>query len=402
MNNLLLYLLPLLFSKQDLSGKKNYTQSVNKNKVNLSSKNELLQVIVSGTDYEKEEKHINSLGKVKYKLPMINSYVVEIPKNKIGQLRSINGIKKVEHDTHITAQMNVARETVNSRWALENNISGRGIGVAILDTGIYPHKDFTARKNRIIAFKDFVNNIKEPYDDNGHGTHVAGIIGGDGYYSSGKYMGIAPDCNLISLKVLDENGAGNISDVLAGIQWVIDNKEKYNIRIMNISVGTEDIELEGEESSLVRGVDAAWDNGLVVVVAAGNNGPNKYSITTPGISRKVITVGSADDEETVDILGDYIANYSGRGPTKDCVKKPDVVAPGSNIISCNTDKEYKPSDIANNQEVGYTTKSGTSMATPIVTGAITLLLSRNKNITNKDIKIKLKTSTNNQGFKQKK
>ena len=404
MKNMFIYLLPFLMQRS--------IKGVNSDSIQVAGgtdrrdwkeepsdkTKELVQVIVSGTDYENEEKHVNSLGRVKYRLPMIDSYVVEIPKEKIGQLKKIKGIKKVESDTHITAQMNVARETVNGRWASENRITGRGVGVAVLDTGIYPHKDFTGIRNRIIAFKDFVNEYEFPYDDNGHGTHVSGIIGGDGYKSNGKYKGIAPDCHLIGVKVLDESGSGKISDVLAGLQWVIDNRKKYNINLVNVSVGTEDRDNEGEESALVRGINAAWDAGLVVVVAAGNNGPKRMSVTTPGISRKVITVGSSDDKETVDILGDYITNYSGRGPTSACIRKPDVVAPGSNIISCDTDKKYIPGENTKIQEIGYITKSGTSMATPVVTGSIALMLTRNKRITNKEIKLKLKKSTNDLGY----
>ncbi|TCT15338.1 serine protease AprX [Natranaerovirga pectinivora] len=393
-----IYLIPFILGSYNKSNSKKVTAAnITNRKIFGSEKEELIQVIVSGTDFNDEEKHIQGIGSVKYKLPMINSYVVEVPKSKIGQLRNIKGIKKVEQDAHITAQMNVARESINCRWALENNITGRGIGVAVLDTGIYPHKDLTGRRNRILAFKDFVNNHNEPYDDNGHGTHVTGIIGGDGYSSSGKYMGIAPDCHFIGVKVLDDKGAGNISDVLAGLQWVIDNKEKYNIKVVNISVGTEDKDGEGETSALVRGVDAVWDNNLVVIVAAGNNGPRTMSITTPGISRKIITVGSSDDKETVNIFGENITNYSGRGPTSNCIKKPDVIAPGSNIVSCNTDKKYKSGVI---QDVGYTTKSGTSMATPIISGAVALLLSRHRNISNRDIKLKLKESTVDLGFIQ--
>ncbi|WP_132282783.1 S8 family peptidase [Natranaerovirga hydrolytica] len=296
--------------------------------------------------------------------------------------------------------MNSARKEIGCQWALDQGITGKGIGIAVLDTGIYPHKDFISRRNRIIAFKDFVNDYKDPYDDNGHGTHVAGIVGGDGYSSSGKYMGVAPDCNIIGVKVLDEKGAGHISDVLAGLQWVIDNKNRYNIKVVNISVGTEDKDKEGETSALVRGVNAAWDHNLVVVVAAGNNGPKSMSVTTPGISRKIITVGSSDDKETVDIFGAYIKNYSGRGPTQECIKKPDVIAPGSNIVSCNSDVKYRPNDNQYVKDVGYTTKSGTSMATPIIAGAVVLLQSVDRNINNKEVKLKLKNSSEDAGFIQ--
>ncbi len=367
--------------------------------VTSTGKEDYIQVIVNCNKNDKYEKELNEIGSIKYELPMIDAYVLEIPKHYMGRLRKMRGVIKVEHDTHLTAQMNVARKTVNAVWTDNKRLKGRGVSVAVLDTGIYPHNDFVGRRNRLIQFKDFVNSKEECYDDNGHGTHVAGILGGDGYESKGKYVGIAPECNIIGVKVLNEKGSGNISDVLAGIQWVIHNKNKLNIRVINLSVGTDDI--EGEDAALVRGVNAAWDAGLVVVAAAGNNGPKKGTITTPGISRKIITVGSSDDAETVDIFGDYITNYSGRGPTKACIKKPDVVAPGSNITSCKADTTYAPSKrYYPSNYLGYICKSGTSMATPIVSGAIALLLSLKPQLTNKEIKLKLMDSVNDLGFPQ--
>jgi len=137
-----------------------------------------------------------------------------------------------------------------------------------------------------------------------------------------------------------------------------------------------------------------WDNGIVVVVAAGNNGPGPMSISTPGISRKVITVGSSDDNVAVEIFGNSKSkDYSGRGPTPFCIKKPDIVAPGSNIISCNISRySLRSKDGYANSPMMYTVKSGTSMATPVVSGAIALLLSKYPNLTNKEVKLKLRES----------
>jgi serine protease AprX len=226
-------------------------------------------------------------------------------------------------------------------------------------------------------------------------THVAGIIGGNGFSSKGKYRGIAPECNFISVKVLDHRGDGNISDVLAGLQWIIDNRRKYNIRIVNISVGTSAKEDSDENSLLVQGVNAVWDSGIVVVVAAGNNGPGPMSISTPGISRKVITVGSSDDNVTVEVFGSRTKDYSGRGPTPFCIKKPDIVAPGSNIISCNISRynaRGKATLFHAETPMMYTIKSGTSMATPVVSGSIALLLSKHPEMTNREVKLKLRSS----------
>lgn len=270
--------------------------------------------------------------------------------------------------------MNQARKSIHCEDLDTMGLSGAGVGVAVLDTGIYPHEDF---ENRIMAFKDFVRRRPGPYDDNGHGTHIAAMIGGNGASSDGRYRGVAPGCGLIAVKVLDFRGNGFASDVLAGLRWIRENKEKYGIRVVNISVGSLSRKDMSENSVLVRGVDAAWDDGLVVVVAAGNHGPGRMTITTPGISRKVITVGCSDDYKEVEVMGNRMVDYSGRGPTMACISKPDLVAPGSGIISCC------------NQPGQYMSKSGTSMSTPLVSGAVALLLERYPQMTNRDVKLRL-------------
>lgn len=271
--------------------------------------------------------------------------------------------------------MDQAKEWIHCDGAYRLGLTGKGIGVAILDTGIFLHQDF---ENRVTAFTDLVRHRIEPYDDNGHGTHIAGIIGGAGLESGGRYHGVAPGCSLICLKVLDHKGNGYASDVLGGLKWIRDHKEEFGIRVVNISVGSLGKKSMSENSALVKGVDAAWDAGLVVVVAAGNNGPGQRTITTPGISRKVITVGCSDDYKEVDVAGNKMIDYSGRGPTSACILKPDIVAPGSNIVSCAGRKG------------GYTRKSGTSMSTPLVSGAIALLLEKYPEMTNLEVKLRLR------------
>ena len=187
--------------------------------------------------------------------------------------------------------------------------AGKGIGVAILDTGISYHPDFD---RRIIGFQDMRKENKFGYDMNGHGTHVAGIIGGSGKLSNRQYSGIAPCCNLIMVRVLDEKGDGEIATVIEGIRWVRKNKTRYNIRILNISVGTLPHYGDQEEDDLLMEVEKLWDEGVVVVAAAGNFGPAWGTITTPGISKKIITVGASNDEEESESLGKLRKNYSGR------------------------------------------------------------------------------------------
>jgi serine protease AprX len=196
---------------------------------------------------------------------------------------------------------------------------------------------------------------------------------------------MAPQCRLVHLKVLDRFGHGQVTDLLTGIDWVIRNQVRYQIRIMNISAGasTED----AESLRLVDAVERAWDAGLTVVVAAGNMGPGKGTITIPGNSRKVITVGASDDFRGR--TGHGGGNYSGRGPTSRCVCKPEFVAPGTGIVSCTARWE---------SGTYYQEKSGTSMAAPVIAGAAALLLSAEPELTNVEVKMRLKESAVSQGL----
>ncbi len=261
----------------------------------------------------------------------------------------------------------------------DKQYTGRGIGVAVMDTGAYPHPDF---RDRVVAFRDEVRGKNKSYDDNGHGTHILGIVAGDGALSGGRCRGMAPGAHLVPVKVLDWRGSGTVDQVLAGVEYLLSVHKKLGIRIVNISMGAFDRDGMDEDTTLVRGVEKLWDAGLVVVTAAGNNGPGPQTIATPGISRKVITVGCSDDEKEVQVEGSRLRNYSGRGPTKACICKPDLVAPGCEIISCNR--------MVRNTDPPYTVKSGTSMATPMVTGAIACLLEKYPHMTNGQVKLRLR------------
>lgn len=265
---------------------------------------------------------------------------------------------------------------------LNKKYLGRNIGIAILDTGITRHVDLM---ENIIGFGDFVNGRKNIYDDSGHGTHVAGILAGTGKMSHGVYAGMAPEASLLSAKVLDDSGNGMVKYVMEGIRWVLAQQRRKNIRIVNISVGTQPGLDKTEEERLLEGVEQLWDAGMVVVVSAGNYGPGPGTVAVPGSSRKVITVGAVDLAGGRGGKSREKWDYSGRGPTEECIMKPDLVAPGTFITSCNADYRYrfrKP----------YTVKSGTSMATPVVSGAIACLLSKYPDMTNVEVKLKLRES----------
>ena len=254
--------------------------------------------------------------------------------------------------------------------------TGKGIGVAVLDTGIFPHIDFG---RRIFAFCDFTEGKSGPYDDNGHGTHVSGILGGDGTASQGRYKGAAPGCGIVALKVLDRFGNGSREDVLQAFQWIEDFGKIYNIRIVNISVGTTSRSMN-EQTDLLAGVEQLWDKGFTVVAAAGNQGPGDGTVTAPGSSRKIITVGSSDM-----LQGNKAV--SGRGPTFECVCKPDLVAPGNRVTSCAPGIPYT-----------YRIKSGTSMSTPLVSGGIACLLEKEPQLSNVEIKMLVRDSTDDMGL----
>ncbi len=259
--------------------------------------------------------------------------------------------------------------------------SGKNISVAILDTGIFLHPDFDGR---MLAFKDFVNGKNSPYDDCGHGTHVAGCLAGDGYLSEGRFCGIAPSCNLIVGKILDKNGEGNIDDMLSAIHWILENKDVYHIRILNISIGFENKVSEQKIQKLIDALELLWHKKILIVAAAGNKGPKAKSISPLGMRKNILTVGCHDldyHKEGVTLC----ETYSGRGPSTFSLKKPDLVAPGTNIFSTSSQCQRIGKSFYNI----YEAKSGTSFAVPLVSGAAALLLEKNSKLTPEEIKYRL-------------
>ncbi len=264
-------------------------------------------------------------------------------------------------------------KTIQAWEAHQYGIYGTDIGIAVLDTGIYPHPDFSSKNNCIKEFSDFINNKPYPYDDANHGTHICGIITSKRKDANGNYYGIAPKSHLICAKILDAKGNGKTTTALAAFQWILQIRDLYNIRIINLSMGMPVHKPEDEFSPFMESIRELWDMGFVIIVAAGNNGPENKSITAPGIGRKLITVGACED------------SFSSHGPTINCIKKPDLCAPGKNIYSCSN-------------QGGYIYKSGTSMATPMVSAAAALLLSKEPHLSNKEIKKRLLSSSRDLGL----
>lgn len=281
--------------------------------------------------------------------------------------------------------MNRVKELVNYNNDIKHprKWTGQNIGVAILDTGVAPHPDLN---QSVRGFKDFVQQSRYPYDDNGHGTHIAGILCGSGKQSEGKYQGIATGIDLYMLKILDSKGSGEVKDMLKAMEWIKSHYNSYNIRIVNMSIGGSKNMNQKDASKLLKAVEELWDRGLTIVTSAGNHGPQKGSITIPGVSRYAITVGAADDDIFQGKSGQMDTHYSGRGPTPQGLIKPNLLAPGTYISSCNYNYAY------NRKLEPYIKKSGTSMATPVVSGAIACLLSKNPYLSNVEVKEALKAS----------
>ena len=344
-----------------------------------SSTSNILPIIITYKgDKKMKEGKISSLSnKMQCNLPIVNGCACEMSINSILEMTTDPDVEFISYDAKVFAVMDVARKAIGADLVLDTGYTGKNVTVAIIDTGISPHADLIYPNNRIVGFKDFVNNETRAYDDNGHGTHCAGILAGNGYASKGKYKGIAPDANILSIKVLDENGNGNTSDILSTVQWIIDNKEVYKTRIINFSLGAIAQNRE-KRDPLVKAANRAIDNNFIVVAAVGNSGPLRNTILSPATSRHVISVGALNDNRTPELNDDEIAEFSSRGPTLDRIKKPDLIAPGVNITS-----------LSNTSLTGYTSLSGTSMSAPMVSGAAALLLNENPNYTHFDIKRKL-------------
>lgn len=342
----------------------------------MESRGEDIPVIVTAKDCNCEdlEAFVKRLGgKIKHRLTIINAVAVQLPSVGVRSVARESVIEKIFFDDRAFKLMDIAPVTIGSDYANEWGLTGKGVGVAVIDTGVHPHADLTSPNNRIVAFKDFINKKSEPYDDDGHGTHVAGIIAGNGFASRGKYMGVAPDANIIGIKVLNEDGGGSVSDVIAGIQWAIENKERYNIRVITMSLGTK-AKTNYRQDPLCQAAEAAVGAGITVVTAAGNNGPKAETINSPAISPRVIAVGACDDRKAASPKQVTVAEFSSRGPTADGTVKPDLLAPGVKIHSLS------------NEGNGYTALSGTSMATPMVAGCAALLYEANPHFTPAKIK----------------
>jgi len=363
--------------------------------------------IVQAASAEKAAAVVNAYGgSVTSALPIINGVAANLTESEsilLSKNPEILALTK-DHEVKLSASESASSpvdgktstdypEVAGADVVWENGITGNGITVAVLDTGIAKLPSLTKsanNKSRLLAWYDAIEGNKQPVDPNGHGSHVAGIIANSDIGGDKSWNGIAPNANLVAVRVLNADGYGTYQSVITGLQWVIDHKKDYNIRIVNLSLVSQ-VESPYFADPLNQAVTAAWAKGLVVVTAAGNEGPAAMSISVPGNNPYAITVGAFTDAYTPDNWNDdYIADFSAAGPTLDGFVKPDLVAPGGHISSI-TPQTAKLNNLYpdNRQPANYFKMAGTSQATGVVSGVAALILEKNPAMTNNEVKFRL-------------
>jgi serine protease AprX len=317
-------------------------------------------------------------GRVTHELPLVGGFAAAFPQDRIAALSGNASVGGLWIDARI--RMASAGTTQydsnepNLVWRKATRLSqvserGAGVTVALLDTGVSQVDDLGARVDARIDFTP--GGAGE--DAYGHGTHLAGVIAGNGSASGGKWRGVAPAAHLISIRVAGADGSTDVSVVIAALQWIVTHRDLYNIRVLNLAFGT-----DGDQPYALDPLDAAveraWAAGITVVVSAGNRGSGTGTINKPGDDPYVITVGAADLNETADRSDDVVAPFSSRGPTQDGIEKPDLVAPGITIVSTRSvgstiDAQHPDAVIDDN----YFKGTGTSQAAAIVSGVAALM-----------------------------
>ena len=353
-------------------------------------------------------------------LGRLRAHVAEIANTDLASLASDPRVARVSIDRPAFATLERSGAAIGAALARQElGLTGAGVGVAVIDSGVSGwHNDLTLERGglfasyapRVAHFKDFRNPYgpvddpayyEAPFDDYGHGTHVAGIIAGSGYDSNGGRTGVAPKATIVGLKVLDYTGAGYVSDVIAALDYAVSIKDAYNIRVINLSVGAGVYESYATDP-LAQAARRAVDAGIVVVAAAGNLGADaagttQYGgITSPGNAPWVLTVGASNHNGTTSRGDDAIGAFSSRGPTWiDFSAKPDIVAPGVGIESLAEPwttlyDRYAAYLLPGVDPFAWTSPylslSGTSMAAPVVAGTVALMLEANPELTPNAVK----------------
>lgn len=378
----------------------------------LASTGHPVRVIVQTWDNSSAEAAVRSVGgKVTRELPIAGGFAATIPSTAVDSLKKLQAVRAIALDgrVHVLGQpdgsklKSVYPRAVNADKVWASGQTGAGVTVALVDTGIANVPDLAGRVVPVTTdllgwnTAPCVNFSGESTcnDSYGHGTFIAGIIAGSGASSNGAYTGIAPGAKLVSVKIAGANGATDVSNVLAAIQWVVSFKDKYGIKVMNLSLGSDGVQTYRTDP-FDYAVERAWDAGVVVVVSAGNAGPNPQTISKPADDPLVITVGATDDKQTPGLGDDTVPNFSAEGPTaSDGLNKPDLVAPGGHIISLRAPGSSVDTNFPNYVDANYRKGSGTSMSAGVVSGSVALLLQARPTWTPDRIKYAFTSTANN-------
>ena len=329
-------------------------------------------------------------------LSLINSAAGFANADGISALSLVETVAFIHHDRTIGPRQSAApppatppdefsakyQRIVKAPQVWAQGISGDGVAVAVLDSGVAADPDLTVPANRVVASVNFADQSTAS-DPGGHGTHVAGIIAGNGARSDGQFVGVAPQANIVGVRVISSRGSGRISSVIRGIEWTLAHSAAYNIRVLNLSFGAPST-LSYRADPLSAAVEIAWRRGLVVVAAAGNTGPDRDTVLSPGNDPYVVTVGATDDQGTRDRGDDTLAWFSAWG-SADSNPKPDLVAPGRRLVSVRVpgstlDALFPDRVVSAQNGSTYFRLSGTSQATGVVSGAAALFLANNPNL----------------------
>ena len=342
-------------------------------------------------------------GQVTRALPIVGGFAATMPSTVAGELARLPGVRAVTPDGKLRVQGTASTSTIRSVYpkvvkadsAWQKGITGRGVTVAVLDTGVASVPDLAGR---LVQVRDDLTgqvtpckNLSGELDCNdryGHGTFIAGLVAGNGASSGGKWKGVAPEASILSVKAAGADGAADVSNILAAIQWVVSFKERYNIRVLNLSLGTDSTQ-DWQVDPLNYAVERAWAAGMTVVVSASNEGPAAGTITKPADDPWVITVGATDDRGTTSVGDDQLPDFSGRGPTAHGLAKPDVAAPGAHVISLRAPGSTIDTQFPWYVDGSYRRGSGTSMATGVVSGVVALMLQANPSFTPDRVKYAL-------------
>jgi serine protease AprX len=333
-------------------------------------------------------------GRVTAALPIVAGFAATLPAAAVGELARLPGVRAVTPDSRVRVQgaassgvRSVYPKAIGADAVWKRGITGRGVTVAVLDTGVANVPDLAGR---LIQVRDDLTGQSTPCknlsgeldcdDRYGHGTFIAGLVAGNGASSGGRWKGIAPEASILSVKAAGADGAADVSNILAAIQWVVSFKDRYNIRVLNLSLGTDSTQ-DWRVDPLNYAVERAWAAGMTVVVAASNNGPAAGTIAKPADDPWVITVGATDDRGTASLGDDRLPDFSGRGPTAHGLAKPDVAAPGAHVVSLRAPGSTIDTRFPNYVDGSYRQGSGTSMATGVVSGAVALMLQANPGFT---------------------